>query len=454
METLTPSASAPETANGAANGHAAHYMSVENAPLPLPEVPPAQTQFTPQQQHPALPPIPRSSEHRFEAGVKYRFGAIDDNDVKTGNYHNPTFQGKFPVHKAGEWFIINGYNTVGDFERHGVQDNGRPFIGGKTFVMQVMKDPDLTPTTIYMWEFEQRAKHKQNEATAANNGAFDRNDNQSGVSNRNVKRFRTEALGGLERVVDVISANQQQSLTAAQTDAANYRREVERLRTENIELRALNDSLKNTNATVSGENTRLVATFEERVKAIQQSFTEKEKALQEHYDFRLTSETKRIQLEGEVETARQVKAAVAAAEKIWSDEWEAEEESLADEIEEDKKQQLADEYRKIEREWEKLEKEKERYNEKKGITEKGAEFLGGLLEKPEGQAMVQAGFATLAGMFDKFSRSRFPDQYGAIEQQAQAAMQAQAEAQAAATPAEPPPPVAPDDWEETSTDPE
>lgn len=398
---------------------------------------PMQTHTDQAQQRQSL--IPPAALQEFQAGVTYKFGMIEPDDDKKGNYHSPNFAGKGATVKDGAWFIMNGYRTILEFERNGKQENGKPFPTGKTFVMQVLEKPDLIPTTIHIWTFEKRQEPKAPPETAPLNTGLQRH------QSKKFAKHESALSDHIDTAINAVAGNAQQTSSMLQAHINSQNVELERLRRENSQLRVDNDTLKAQNSANIAEITRLKSTFDERVAAIQATADERVKRTEETYDFKLKSEIDRMKLEEQVDRNNAIQEAVAQAKAAWDEEREEEEESLADDLEKEKKQEFAEEYRKLEKEWEKLEKEKDRWEEKKGTFDKATEFLGGLVETDSGKVFVQSIFGIAAGMADKYFSTKFPEQRQQLmseqerlaqmqQQQAmqqQAAQQAQQAAQAA-----------------------
>lgn len=410
------------------NGHTASD-SPPTAITPDMSAPP----HTENTQHQSL--IPKNALKEFQVGVTYRFGAIEPDDEKKGNYHSPNFGGKGATVKDGAWFIANGYRTILDFERNGKQENGKPYPHNKTFVMQMLEKPDLIATTIHIWTFEKRHEPKAQETPNFTTSPLQRTTPK--------KTARHEAVLGdhIGEIFKSVAENANQTSMTLQGQINALTTENNRLRHENSQLRVDNDTLRAQNFTNTSEITRLKSSFDERVTAIQAAADERVKAIETSHDYKLNMETERLKLEEQVERANAIKVAIAEAREQWDEEREEEEETLQDEIEKETKQNFAEEYRKLEKEWEKLEKAQEKWEEKKGVMEKSAEALSGLLVTPAGQSMFENGMTVIAGLLDQFVTTKYPKQKenlaaqkqiaAEIQQQQKAAQQAQ---QAAQTP--------------------
>lgn len=339
----------------------------------------------------------------FQPNAKYRFGSIAEKDAKEANYHNPNFAQNFPVHRKGSDFIARGYITIEDFQRNGKQDNGKPFTPKKTFVMQLLDDVTLVPETIAIWEFS-APERKSDNSKSLGDGEISApaSTTRKAAKQTNMQRFhhstptdtavKNDAMNTAQ-AISTVSSFQQQALDVVKGENESLRTALQTAQTELAKIKIEHSAYQSNAAALEAENSRLKATLSEKEEELRKRYEEKEKELKVEYGAKLATERELIKMQHEVTLQAKIEAAVEEAREQWEEEREEEEQSLRDELALEAQRDLAEKYRDLAQQYELLKRERERDEEKRGLMDKGMEFIGKLTEKPE----VSAGLTHIIG---------------------------------------------------------
>lgn len=344
--------------------------------------------------------------HQFIPGRSYRFGAITPQDVAKSNWNDPTYIRKnHPYVVDGTWFIQQGCPTVRDFLERGVDEKGKLFPTNCKFLFQITDGTkDDLNEKLHVGQFAYRKTPPAN-GTPAN--AL--NDNAP------VKKYRSNSSNdkNMELVLNSVKEAAQMTQATLQSERDYLRKENEGLRKENGNLKVENDALRLKNSTLEQENTLYKNTLDKTRTDLQTQFDEYRRTFKEEQEKLRKIEDERDAME----VQQRILEAVQEAKIEWEQEREQEEAGLEDDVRKDLEDALRDEYRKFRDEVYEFDRKKREWEEKQGLADKGAAFIGSLIEKPEGKMVVQAAATLGSALLNKFAQTKFPEIYAEVGQE-------------------------------------
>jgi len=383
--------------------------------------------------------------HRFIPGRSYRFGAIAPQDVAASNWNSPTYIRKnHPYVVDGTWFLQQGCPTVRDFLERGVDEKGKQFPTNCKFLFQITDGTkDDLNEKLHVGQFA----YPKTLPTANGMPANALNDN---TSPRKYNRSNPNNDKNMELVLNSVKEAAQMTQATLQSERDYLRKENEDLRKENGNLKVENDALRLKNSTLEQENTLYKSTLDKTRTDLQTQFDEYRRTFKEEQEKLRKIEDER----DEMEVQQRILEAVQEAKIEWEEEREQEEAGLEDDVRKDLEDSLRDEYRKFRDEVYDFDRKKREWEEKQGMADKGAAFIGSMIDKPEGKMAVQAAMTLGAAVLDRFARTKFPEIHAEVGQEHSKAEQVAREqmAQQQAATAQAPPHAEEEKLVQTSTD--
>lgn len=345
--------------------------------------------------------------HKFIPGRSYRFGAITPQDVAASNWNAPTYIRKnHPYVVDGTWFLQQGCPTVRDFLERGVDEKGKLFPTNCKFLFQITDggEDDLNKK-LHVGQFAYRKTPPTANGTSAN----------ALSDNAPAKKYRSNPNNdkNMEFIVNSVKEAAQATQATLQSERDYLRTENGELRKENVKLKLDNDALLLNNRTLQQENELYKNTIDKIRTDLQNQFDEYRNTFKEEQEKLRKIEDER----DEMEVQQRILEAVREAKMEWEEEREQEEAGLEDDVRKDLEDSLRDEYRKFRDEVYDFDRKKREWEEKQGLADKGAAFIGSLIEKPEGKMVVQAAATLGAALMNKFAQAKFPDIYAEVGQE-------------------------------------